>query len=406
MTRASRGAGQALVREALALRAWAIALLRAGGAAGDAGPVPQVSALAWRLFLRAECCALELAACVDAAGVTLPGEPATLLAAARHASLARVLTARAQLARIDAAIARMDPPPAHPLLLMKGGVAAVEGDAPSDLSDIDLLPGPGDFDAVAQLLEANGYAHAIDSPLHLKLSAPGLLSVEVHHSLTGARPPTAASDETVPVPGFRALHRMANVPWLVFALEHCVEVHPHRRGHLRDACLIAAAAARCAPGELWELRRVLERARGGAAMAVMLDFSLSLHAAGAAGPGGAAPALAVASRPDPYHRVAAMKYALVVGGASRPTTEFASRFTMAPEVAGEFFRRYLTTVRRGTRLHPEWLARRAPRLAAALELLLRLPVRLVRVARGVVRAIGLGWQYAAHWAKPPRAARR
>lgn len=400
MTLASQDGGRELVREALALRMWALGLLRGEPTAGAAEAVPQVSAHAWRLFLRAECCAMELAARVDAAGVALTGEPAALLAGARHASLARVLTARAQLARIDAAIARMDPRPALPPLLLKGGVAALVGDEPSDLTDIDVLPGAGDFDAVAHALEADGYARGLDSPLHLKLWAPGQLSVELHHSLTGARPPTEASGETVAVAEFRALHRMANVPYLVFALEHCVEVHPHRRGHLRDACLIAAAAARCSAAELRALREVLGRAKGGAALEAMLDFSLSLAAAGT----NRAPVHG--PQADAYHMVAAMKYALVIGRAGKAATEFAARFTMGPDVAGEFFRRYLTTVRRGTRLHPEWLARRAPRFAAALELFLRLPVRLVRVGRGVARALGLRWQYAAHWAKPARATPR
>lgn len=371
---------RALVQEALALRAWAIAILARATAAGSPPTAPHVSPDAWRLFLRAECCALELAARVDGSGVALPPDAAAILGAERHASLARVLSARAQLARIDAAFARLDPPPAHPPLLLKGGVLVALGDAPADLSDIDLLPGPGDFDALASALEAEGYAAGPDCALHLKFTAPGMLPVELHHSLTGGRPPSAAGEATVPIPGFRALHRMASVPYLVFAIEHAVVSHPHRRGHLRDATLIAAAASRCPADELHAVRAALRVTYGGAACEDMLDFCLALGTARDATAG---------NLRDPYRRVAALKYAIVVGPKGKVANEFASRLTMGPDVAGEFLRRYLSTVRRGTRLHPEWLARRAPRLAAAFELCARFPVRAVRVGRGVLRAVTL-----------------
>lgn len=237
----------ALAAQALRLRAWALPLL--GG--GAPGPAPAVDAGAWRLFLRVDACAMPLRNALRAAGVEARGGEGELDRAAVTESQ-RVLSARAQVATVDALAAREG----WRIAVLKGGVT-LQGSPPLDVGDLDLLVDPANAPALLAALQAAGYAaygedHAAPgsrdhhyAPRWMPRSVP----VEVHFRIGEMDPRADLLGAAVPLEGARALLRLAPGDHLRHLLLHTVVHHPHRRGRLRDLLLIAAAVREAGPGE-------------------------------------------------------------------------------------------------------------------------------------------------------------
>jgi len=221
------------VVEALALRAWALRVLSEGWA----GP-PEVGAPAWRLFLRAERCALPLSTRAE-------GEAPVLLHAAATVELQRVLSARAQLERLG----RLATREGRRALVLKGGLLALTEGA-VDLVDVDVLAEPGAAPALAALLDAGGYrAVGPEGPHHLAERAEAFaVQIEVHHSVKEI-PAEELWSGARALDAWPGLWRAApaNVTW--HALAHSTLSHPFRRAALRDLLLIGWADGQCGPGD-------------------------------------------------------------------------------------------------------------------------------------------------------------
>jgi len=291
MRRVSSDARIARVRETLALRDAVLGVFAApAGVPLDDGDVARLRAApveSWRLLLKAECCALPLAARLRASGVitSLPAPSQGAITEAQLAETQRVMAARSQLRELDvvASALRIE------VVVLKGGaIAADASKQPIDLGDVDLLLTP---DAAARmwrrLLEdgwrmksADGIAATDEVALEFNHFNPLLpprdgIPVELHQRVQYGRA-TAHAIATRPLAGYQALHRAIGESSVVLALEHSVIHHPHRRGHLRDLVLIADAIAECTP----EIRERLDPSRGDPRYAIelrdMLDQVLAI----------------------------------------------------------------------------------------------------------------------------------
>jgi len=221
------------VAEALRLRAWAIRVLAEGWtAAPDVGPE------AWRLFLRAERCALALSTRAE-------GDAPPLLHATATVELQRILSARAQLERLGRAAARAG----LRALVLKGGVAALGTGAPVDLHDVDVLAEPGQAEALADLLDRSGYAVAggrASAHLGQRVTA-NAVDVEVHFRVEELGDPADLWARAEPLPQHPGLWQPAPFDHCRHVLLHATITHPFRRGALRDLLLIGEADRACPP---------------------------------------------------------------------------------------------------------------------------------------------------------------
>lgn len=376
------------IPDALALRAAALALLagRQPDARG-ADALADASEAAWRLFLRAECCASALGAALRRQGWAerlAPGARAAL-ARAESRELQRVLAARAQLRTLDALAAERGLAP----VVLKGG-AAVGAGAIADLGDLDLADDAAGCRALDAALRARGYGPAapagndgawshVFGPQLPPLAGPDGLPVELHVRADGA----AADDRRSPlIPGCRALRREVGAAPLFELVRHAVVQHPHRRGHLRDLVVIAELAARCTAEEVARARARCQADRYAPELVAMLEQALAL-AAGTPIP-----------EPEATRRIVARKYALALGREawlSRAIPRWGPRLAFVAVDRRALRRHELgALLRDASRRHGGYalpaLARRAPRLAAVVAALAARAYRLA--VAGVV--IGAG----------------
>ncbi|HWH02395.1 MAG TPA: nucleotidyltransferase family protein [Gemmatimonadales bacterium] len=218
------------VVEALKLRTWAIQVLSAGWQTP-----PDVPIDAWKLFLKAERCAVALSTRAE-------GDAPPILHAVATIELQRILSARAQLEELGRRIQALG----ERVIVLKGGLMALGSASGVDLMDIDILTARDSAPRIAGLLDAQGYlVEGADSPSHLaQRRQPFAVHIEVHHSLAEC----SAADlwsHAEPVPGRPGLWKAAALDQVWHALRHTAYTHPFRRGALRDLILIGWADAGC-----------------------------------------------------------------------------------------------------------------------------------------------------------------
>jgi hypothetical protein len=118
------------------------------------------------------------------------------------------------------------------------------------------------------------------------------------HARADYGPPLSDADTTA-LPGLRALRRSAAAVEVARVLRHGVVEHAYRRGHLRDAMLLAQAASRLGTDELGRMHASL----AGEACAAEQGAMLALAGAVAAGRG-------LDAGGDRFARVSALRYEL------------------------------------------------------------------------------------------------
>lgn len=266
-----------LVAESLALRAWALRVLAGQDSYGD---TPVSSPSAWAHFLAVERCALRLSVRLEALGhQSLPVAAREALDRATHGEVQRILSARAELARVDQIASESD----GDVVLLKGAVAVL-GDLSRavDLADVDLLAAPDDARALVEALDVDGYRIAgHSSPVHLATrAAPGALPVEVHPGLETADGEAFAAllSRSVPVAETKRLRRLASRDHLLHLLTHVGVDHPHRRGAIRDLLLLEHAVRECSAAELEEVRATIQRHRHATDLLSLLQMVRDLAA--------------------------------------------------------------------------------------------------------------------------------
>jgi hypothetical protein len=221
------------VVDALRLRTWAIRVLSAGWTAP-----PDVELGAWKLFLKAERCAIALSTRAE-------GDAPPLLHAAATVELQRILSARAQLEELGRQVAGLG----ERVVALKGGLMALGNSAGIDLMDIDVLVEPASAPRIAALLDARGYlVQGRDSPAHLsQRRQPYAVHIEVHHTLVELSAAEVLKTAE-PLAGHPGLWKPAAADQVWHALLHTACTHPFRRGALRDLILIGWADAACDAG--------------------------------------------------------------------------------------------------------------------------------------------------------------
>jgi hypothetical protein len=357
---AAEQAARSAAAAALAVRGWAWAVLFGG----EPGPPPADPA-GWELFLRVERCALPLQSRLGSASAAiLPPEAASLLRRRAGLETQRVLSARAALAQISRAAAKLD---GDAVVVLKGGVALAPGAAPLDLADVDVLLEPAAAERLGQALDAAGYqpyGHG-DEWHTLPRMAPGALPVEIHTGLPPdqARPGVIA--RSVPLPGWPALRRPAPGDHAWHLLVHSALHHPLRRGQLRDLLLLAAALRECTPAEVEEMAEGARAHRFAGPLGEVLDAARALAAG--------TPAT------DRFRRMAAAAYGLqaFTEKLRRPEWVCSELVLAVVPLVGQAadrgeFRALLTANVHASHLPPlAWAERRAPRLGTALRTVVR-----------------------------------
>ena len=240
---------RASVRDALRLRAAAIDVL--GGGQPDWTQLARSSHGTWDVFLRTERCALVLKARIAAAEREVP-DP---IEAAATRELQRILSARGHLQRIGRLAA------AHgiPVIVLKGGVAALVSTAAVDLADADVLVRTPHAQGLAELLDREGFrSTGPTGPAHLAMRlAPNAVQIEVHFALNDIEVTDGMWNHARPLDGAAGLSRLGAADHLWHLLVHTVVTHPHRRGSLRDVLLTAEALHDSSPAELREVELLI-----------------------------------------------------------------------------------------------------------------------------------------------------
>jgi hypothetical protein len=229
------------VVEALALREWALAVVRGGSPS-----VPRASEQAWRLFGWAERCALPLRQRLR----HVP-EP---LKETLDLELQRVLSLQSLLHRVDRILGTFGAIG----IPLKGSVPLLRGGEPLDVVDLDLLVSPELVSPLAKALEDEGLNAGRDAAIDLPVGAPGgheravrgsdgILQVELHVAI-----PLLADRD--PFEGTRAtcydhLRVLAPDLHLWHVLTHGMLHHPERRGAIRELLLLRDALSACTPDE-------------------------------------------------------------------------------------------------------------------------------------------------------------
>lgn len=257
-----------VVREALILRSWALRVLSTGWS-----PPPDVPTDAWRLFLRAERCAVALS-------IRAEGDAPPVLHATATVELQRILSARGQVEELGRSAARLG----LRVMVLKGGLLALQsGTAPTaaagvDLDDVDVLTERGHEQQVASFLDRNGY-HAVagDGPVHLGgRGTPNAVPIEVHFHLRELGDADGLWRRARAISGHQGLWRLDLLDHARHVLFHAVKTHPSRRSRLRDLLLIGRADGELDPGGRAALDRLVEEDDARPLLARTLDAARHL----------------------------------------------------------------------------------------------------------------------------------
>lgn len=275
----------ARIREALALRRWALPAL-----CGAEGAAPAASAEGWRTFLRAERCALALLA----RGEPVLGDGAPHVRRRASVEAQRVLSAGAQLHMIG----RLARTQGASVVVLKGGVPLAEGRPGADLVDVDVLAPAAQAEALGVALDASGYTaygRASSHRLRERTTADDV-QVEIHTGVPGigAADGFVARALDARTPGLRVPHPADHLWHLLL---HTVAQHTGRRGTLREMVVLADALGRCAPEDVAATGTRIAARRDGPALRAQLELAQALRA----------------RRPpagDPFREVAAAGYTL------------------------------------------------------------------------------------------------
>jgi Uncharacterised nucleotidyltransferase len=274
------------IREALALRAWALPAL-----CGDTRPPPPASEGAWTTFLRAERCGLALLAL----GEARLGSAARPLRQRAGREAQRVLSGSAQLRRI----ARLAQGAGDGVVVLKGGVPLAERRPGADLVDVDVLAPPAAARALGAALDATGSTAAGRGSSHRlpERLEEDAVAVEIHTSVPGIDETAAflsRAGESA-VAGLRTPHPADHLWHLLL---HGVAQHTGRRGNLRELVMVADALGRCQPADTAEAHARAAIRPDAAPLLAQLELGAALRE----------------RRPparDPFHEVAAVAYTLV-----------------------------------------------------------------------------------------------
>ncbi len=361
-------AGDSTIREALAIRSIVLPIL-ANGTVTEAGCVTLTRATeaAWRLFLRAECCATPVAGALRRCGLFdgLPAAITVVLRAAESRELQRSLSAQAQLRQIDLLAYASG----LSATVLKGGAMAAEG-VVIDLGDVDIASGAPERDTLWAALIGCGYAAG--SGVAPAAAAPGAIPRSPSLPFGKHFPPLTiggglpielhlahVSDATRPLRGFRSLVRCVGGAPLYDMLLHVVVQHTFRRGHLRDLIVLADAIGTCRADELAEVRARCRRNAHSDELIAMLDQSTAIATG------------APISDPGPTRQIVARKYTLVAGReawVSRAVPRWPARLAFVPLERASLRRSELASLFRDkSHDHPVYQLRRlrtyAPRVA-------------------------------------------
>jgi len=273
------------IREALALRRWALPAL-----CGAAGAAPAASAGGWSTFLRSERCGLALLALGD----TVLGDGAAHVRRRASVETQRVLSAGAQLHMIGK-LARRE---GAVVVVLKGGVPLAEGRPGADLADVDVLASPAPAEVLGRALDGSGYtAYGRASSHRLRERTTGdAVQVEIHTAVPGIGPAEAFAGRAIAArtPGLHVPHPADHLWHLLL---HTVAQHTGRRGSLRELVVLADALGRCAPEDVAAAEARMAARRDGPALRAQLELAHCLRA----------------RRPpaaDPFRDVAAAAYTL------------------------------------------------------------------------------------------------
>jgi hypothetical protein len=255
----------ARVREALALRRWALPAL-----CGAPGAAPEVSREGWSTFLRSERCALALLALGDA----VLGEGAKTARRLATIETQRVLSAGAQLHALGTRARREG----WPLVVLKGGVPLAEGRQGADLVDVDVLASPEHARALDAALATSGYeAHGRNASHRLpERTSPDAVQVEIHTGVPGLGGAAEFIARAVPArtPGLLAPHPADHLWHLLL---HTVAQHTGRRGSLRELVVLADALGRCAPEDVASAEARAGGRSDGPALLAQLELARALR---------------------------------------------------------------------------------------------------------------------------------
>ena len=257
---------------ALSLRAWALDLFVARDPGTRPAPgdwIARDAPATWEVFLRSERCALPLRSRLGrGAPTSLPSGPERVLKARATAELQRILSVRGQLLQIQDLAERHGLEP----IVLKGGVAALSGDEPVDVADVDVLLPREQAELLARLLDERGYrSRAVGSAAHLPMRfAPEVGQVEVHFAIEDLDHIGELRSRASPLPGFPGLWRLSPPDHVWHLLVHSVMTHPNRRGCLRDLLLASSAVHECSSSDVEDITRRIsehsERRRLGAVL--------------------------------------------------------------------------------------------------------------------------------------------
>jgi hypothetical protein len=213
-----------------------------------------------------ERCALAVSAAVGPRRLRDPAL-ATLRARA-HVEAQRVLSARAQLARVGAAAERSG----WTLVVLKGAVPLLARHDAPDLMDIDFWGSPGDAHALAAWLDASGFTPEGKPAAHRLAvrTAPETLPVEIHTAVPGV---PAEGAEWGRLRRAGALWTLAPADHAWHLLVHATEQHLERRGRIRELLLLRLALDDCGEEALDALRLRVRSATRPAAMLRQMEMA-------------------------------------------------------------------------------------------------------------------------------------
>ncbi|MGI8497827.1 MAG: nucleotidyltransferase family protein [Gemmatimonadaceae bacterium] len=269
-----------IARQALQIRAWTLHVL-----AGQPAPprladgVRRWHPLAWRCLLDVERCALPLQARLDTSGMVsqLPRSVAELLRARALTEMQRVRLARKQLGELGAAATKSG----ITLVVLEGGVAALDAALPLDLDELDVLVPGVVAREMSAAVESLGYKAARESDAHRlpRRTRAGSLALEIHlttHS-SGEALDSAYWSRIRPIPDAPGLSQLGGADQLIHVVERSVVDDPQRRGCLRDLLLVGQAALRCSQSDLEQVRRWVQGHPSSSALRAVIALARSLQ---------------------------------------------------------------------------------------------------------------------------------
>ena len=234
----------------------------------------------WNLFLRLERCAGALLGSLQS-GDSLAGLSPAIQETLRKA--AALETQSVLRARVDARdIAAIATRVAYPIVVLKGGVHAIENASPPlPLSDIDVLVARENVASLVSELEHAGFGKA-SMPLghHQAISpVPDRIAVEVHWTTRkdGAQLDPEIWQRIRPLASAPPLAKLGAADHLAHIIEHAAIGHRERSVSLRDVTLIGSVAAQCTDDELDIVYRSIGAQDQHAAMNALLDFAIALY---------------------------------------------------------------------------------------------------------------------------------